>query len=132
DFDRGKRLRWFGINREEREPNDLRCEVDIVEAGYKFHMNNVAAAVGRENLRHLAWIAARHRDNARFYDAAFRAAVGVKVATEHPGGTSAAGLDTIHVSNRDELMRKLLDSGIGASKVHSRNDQYSAFSRFRR
>ena len=33
------------------ELTDLRCEIDIAEAGYKFHMNNVAAAIGRENLK---------------------------------------------------------------------------------
>jgi dTDP-4-amino-4,6-dideoxygalactose transaminase len=37
------------------------------------------------------------------------------------------------VANRDEVMCKLLDAGIGAaSKVHARNDTHSAFSRFRR
>ena len=69
---RGRLLRWYGIDRTATEPTDLRCELDVAEAGYKFHMNNVAAAIGRENLKHLAWIVARHRDNAKFYDSVFR------------------------------------------------------------
>jgi dTDP-4-amino-4,6-dideoxygalactose transaminase len=130
--ERARLLRWYGIDRELREPTDLRCEIDIAEAGYKFHMNNVAAAVGRENLKHLAAIVARHRDNARFYDEAFRGAPAVMVAEESPRGTSAAWLYTIHVENRDELMRKLNQAGIGASKVHARNDRHSAFAPFAR
>jgi dTDP-4-amino-4,6-dideoxygalactose transaminase len=132
DLARGRLLRWYGIDRTTREATDLRCELDIAEAGYKFHMNNVAAAIGRENLKHLGWIVARHRDNARFYDAAFRGVAGVTVAPENPNGTSATWLYTIHVANRDELMRALLALGIGASKVHARNDGHSAFGAFRR
>ncbi len=132
DYERGKLLRWYGIARTMREPTDLRCEVDIPEAGYKFHMNDVAAAIGRENLKHFTRIVTRHRDNARFYDAAFRDVNSITVAIENPSGTSAAWLYTIHVANRDELMHKLLEIGIGASKVHARNDKHSAFSSFNR
>jgi len=132
DHVRGRLLRWYGIDRTTTEPTDLRCEIDIAEAGYKFHMNNVDAAIGRENLKHLDWILSRHRDNARFYDAAFRRTNAITVAPENPNGSSAAWLYTIHAANRDELMRKLLENGIGASKVHARNDTHSAFSPFRR
>lgn len=129
DHARGKLLRWYGIDREAREASDMRCELDIAEAGYKFHMNNVAAVIGRENLKQLDRILARHRDNSRFYDAAFRGANAIRVASENPDGTSAAWLYTIHVENRDELMRKLIEAGIGASKVHARNDKHSAFAK---
>jgi dTDP-4-amino-4,6-dideoxygalactose transaminase len=132
DDARGRLLRWYGIDRNVREPTDLRCELDIAEAGYKFHMNNVAAAIGRENLKLLDWILMRHRDNARFYDAAFGGANSITVATENPVGTSSFWLYTIHVDNRDQLMGKLLEQGIGASKVHARNDIHSVFAPFER
>jgi dTDP-4-amino-4,6-dideoxygalactose transaminase len=131
-FERARLLRWYGIDRNSTQPTDLRCELDIAEAGYKFHMNNVSAAVGRENLKHAGGIIDRHRDNARFYDAAFRNAGAVRIVEDNPAGASAAWLYTIHVANRDELMRKLLEAGIGASKVHARNDKHSAFASARR
>jgi perosamine synthetase len=132
DAARGRLLRWYGIDRASTEPADLRCEIDVAEAGYKFHMNNVAAAIGRENLKHLDWILERHRDNAHFYDTAFRTSNSIRVAPENPEGTSAYWLYTIHVANRDELINKLAEQGIGASKVHARNDTHSAFARFKR
>jgi dTDP-4-amino-4,6-dideoxygalactose transaminase len=52
-------------------------------------MNDVAAAIGRENLKHLDWILMRHRDNARFYNEAFRSANNIMVASESLDGTSA-------------------------------------------
>jgi dTDP-4-amino-4,6-dideoxygalactose transaminase len=130
DDARGRLLRWYGIDRNSPDPMDLRCEVDVAEAGYKFHMNDVAAAVGRENLKHLDWILERHRDNADFYDEAFSGVNHIAVAADNRDGSSAHWLYTIHVSNRDELMRELLELGIGASKVHSRNDTHSAFAPF--
>ena len=97
DDARGRLLRWYGIDRE-HGPGDLRSEVDVAEAGYKFHMNNVAAAVGRENLKHLDWMLMRHRDNARFYDAAFRGRTTSRWRPENPDGASACWLYTIHVA----------------------------------
>ena len=127
---RARLLRWYGIDRNAREATDLRCEIDVAEAGYKFHMNDVSASVGRENLQHLDWILERHRDNAQFYDAAFGGNNRIRVAPENPAGTSAFWLYTIHVGNRDELMQKLWEHGIGASKVHARNDTHSVFAPF--
>jgi len=132
DDARGRLLRWYGIDRDTNETTDLRCEIDVTEVGYKFHMNNVAAAIGRENLKHLDWILTRQRNNAQFYDSAFSGTNAISIAAENPEGTSAFWLYTIHVANRDELMQKLLERGIGSSKVHARNDTYSAFLPFKR
>jgi len=48
---RGKLIRWYGIDRD-GDRKDFRCEADIDEWGYKFHMNDVCATVGIENLKH--------------------------------------------------------------------------------
>jgi len=42
-YKRAKLLRWYGIDRETGKPN---INVDIKEAGYKYHMNDVTAAMG--------------------------------------------------------------------------------------
>ena len=132
DDARARLLRWYGIDREATASGDARTEIDVPEAGYKFHMNDVAATIGRENLKQLDWLVARHRDNARFYGEAFRAANKIAVAPQNPDGASAYWLYTIHLDNRDEVMRGLRERGIGASKVHGRNDTLSAFAAFRR
>jgi dTDP-4-amino-4,6-dideoxygalactose transaminase len=130
DDARGRLLRWYGIDRS--SDVEERCDIDAAEAGYKFHMNNVAAAIGRENFRHLDWILVRHRDNARFYNNVFGSLNSVRLTSENPSGQSTYWLYTIRVENRDELMAKLLGLGIGASKVHTRNDVHSAFRQFAR
>lgn len=131
DFERAKLLRWYGIDRTIREGIDLRCEIDVPEAGYKFHMNDVCAVIGNENFKHLPEILLKHRENATFYNNAFEGVSSITVCPENPDGKSAYWLYTIHVNNRDELMGKLKELGIMASKVHARNDTHSMFAEFK-
>ena len=50
DYEKAKRLRWFGIDRDAKQRGE---NLDVTEAGYKYHMNNISAAIGRGNLVHL-------------------------------------------------------------------------------
>jgi dTDP-4-amino-4,6-dideoxygalactose transaminase len=50
---------------------DLRCEADIVEYGYKFHMNDVTAVIGLEQLKYVGKTIEKYRANAARYDKAF-------------------------------------------------------------
>lgn len=130
DYERAKLLRWYGVDRTIREGIDLRCELDIAEAGYKFHMNDLAATIGNETFKYLPEIVERHRENAKYYD--FMFSDKIRYVPENPNGKSAYWLYTIHVENRDELMQKLKENGIMSSKVHSRNDTHSMFMEFKR
>lgn len=130
-YDRAMLLRWYGIDRTRKEGVDLRCEIDVEEAGYKFHMNDVAAIIGDTNFKHLNEIVNRHRENAEYYDEVFADCDRITVAPENPDGKSSYWLYTIHVPNRDDVMKKLNEAGIMASKVHSRNDTHSMFNEYR-
>lgn len=51
DYERARLLRWFGIDRRNAKASILgEREFDVKECGYKYHMNNLAAAVGLGNL----------------------------------------------------------------------------------
>ncbi len=130
DHERARLLRWYGISREVREAKDLRCEIDVAEAGYKFHMNDVCATVGLENFKHLNWITERHRSNAKFYENAFKDVEGITVVPETTNSKSSYWLFTLHLQNRDHVMNSLKEYGIMTSKVHARNDTHSMFKEF--
>lgn len=130
DYERAKLLRWYGIDRTIREGIDLRCELDVPESGYKFHMNDINATIGLVNFAHVNEIVARHRENAAFYYDAFKGYSKITCVPENPDGRSSFWLFTIHVNNRDELMAKLREDGIMSSKVHARNDTHSMFASF--
>ncbi|MFT6258484.1 MAG: dTDP-4-amino-4,6-dideoxygalactose transaminase [Rickettsiales bacterium] len=131
-YERARLLRWYGIDREPKtkEKVDLRCELDVAEAGYKFHMNDVCASVGIENFKHIDYIVGKHRDNAKFYDQAFEGCENIIISKENPKGKSAYWLYTIHLNNRDEVMKKMGEIGVMTSKVHARNDTHSMFRDF--
>jgi dTDP-4-amino-4,6-dideoxygalactose transaminase len=52
-YDRVKLLRWYGIDREYKNNKDYRLENDISEWGYKYHMNDINATIGIENLKYI-------------------------------------------------------------------------------
>jgi perosamine synthetase len=129
-YDRAKLLRWYGISREVKDVNDLRCELDISETGHKMHMSDVTAVIGMENFKHLDEIVLKHQENARYYDSFFESH-GISFSKNHPKAESSYWLYTIHAANRDTLMDQLKKEGIMSSKVHTRNDVHSAFGAFK-
>jgi dTDP-4-amino-4,6-dideoxygalactose transaminase len=52
DPERARLLRWFGLDR--RSSSDFRAAQNIKEVGYKYHMNDINAAIALENLNHLS------------------------------------------------------------------------------
>ena len=131
DYKRASLLRWYGIDRTVREGVDLRCEIDVAEAGYKFHMNDVAAVIGNTNFKHIDEIIEKQRENAAFYNEVFADCSQITVVQENPDGKSCCWLYTLHVNQRDLIMNKLNELGIMSSKVHARNDTHSMFREFR-
>jgi len=64
--DRARLLRWYGLDRESSA--SFRCDQRITEAGYKYHLNDIAASIGLANLPHTEWVVDLHREHARAYD----------------------------------------------------------------
>jgi dTDP-4-amino-4,6-dideoxy-D-glucose/dTDP-4-amino-2,4-dideoxy-beta-L-xylose transaminase len=122
---RAKLMRWYGIDRENNERSDFRCEADIPEWGFKFHMNDIAAATGLANLEIIDEVVARHRAHAAAYDHAFADVDGLTVLERAADRDSAFWIYTMRAERRDDLMRKLGDAGIASSRVHERNDIHS-------
>ena len=119
-----KLLRWYGIDREgPRE--DFRCEIDIPEVGFKFHMNDVSAAVGRANLRDFEKVIGANKANGNYYNDQLRDTPGVTLIPQVEGGESAYWLYTLHVENRDEFVKYMNEKGITTSRVHERNDNHT-------
>lgn len=129
DYERGKRLRWFGIDREAKGTGDERTENDIPEWGYKFHMNDIAATMGLAQLHYLPYIVARHRDNAAYYDSV--------LSTDRqefpPEARGAWWLYTLlweDGETRARFMEYMKAQDIHVSRVHSRLDQLTCFKQY--
>jgi perosamine synthetase len=121
-YARGRRLRWFGLDR-----TIERLDQDIHEAGYKYHMNDVSATIGLEQLPHAGANLARHRAHAAEYDEAFAALDGVQPLRYRGDRESARWIYTLRVRDRSSFAAFMQRAGVEVSRVHTRNDRYSLF-----
>jgi dTDP-4-amino-4,6-dideoxy-D-glucose/dTDP-4-amino-2,4-dideoxy-beta-L-xylose transaminase len=123
-YKRGKTIRWYGIDREENR-KDFRCEADILEWGFKFHMNDINATIGIENMRHIDHIISKHRSNAKFYEKELRNVKGIQLLDYKDDRESSYWLFTMLVDDQDGFMNKMKEKGIMVSRVHERNDKHT-------
>lgn len=128
-LNRGKLLRWYGIDREGNR-KDFRCEADIIEWGFKFHMNDICATVGIENLKHANEIIKSHQSNAMFYDTNLKNMSDINLLTRHSDRESSFWIYSMLVNNRDGFYRWMKECNIIVSQVHERNDKHTCVREF--
>ena len=124
EYKRAKLLRWYGIDRESVR-KDMRCEEDIVEWGYKYHMNDVCATVGLGNFDHALENVKIARDNARYYNQELLGVPGVKVIQTRTDRLSSYWIYTLLVEDRTSFAHMMGTKGISVSRVHERNDKHT-------
>jgi dTDP-4-amino-4,6-dideoxygalactose transaminase len=129
-YRRGKLLRWYGIDRDGNR-KDFRCEADIEEWGFKFHMNDVCATIGLENLRFADSIIGKNRNNAKFYDNQLVDTSGLTLLERNKDCNSAFWIYSMLVENRDDFYRYMKECGIVVSQVHERNDKHTCVKEYR-
>lgn len=132
-YERAKLLRWYGIDRNKRnyKGRDLRLEHDVVDWGYKYHMNDINATIGLYNLPSIPNLIKLNRNNAAYYDEHI---VNPKIKKVHLNDSihnSSYWLYTIFVENKAEFIEYMKEKGVMASQVHQRNDVHSCFQSFR-
>lgn len=114
DTKKAKRLRWFGYDREEKQKKG---DTDLTEAGYKYHMNNISAAIGRGNLAEIKGILEHRKVLAELY-------------REH-GLFAHAWLAGGFTEDYAGLKQRMLDAGYEIGQHHFRNDRYTLFKEFK-
>lgn len=124
----GARLRWFGIDRDLRTPSVLgEPDWNVTRLGFKYQMNDVAAAIGVANLRDLAASLARRRSIAARYAERLRDVPGVTLLERRPDRESAYWLFTLLVERREAFILMLRRHRIAASVVHLRIDRHDLY-----
>ncbi len=110
DYEKAKRLRWFGIDRDAKQRGE---NPDVTEAGYKYHMNNISASIGRGNLPYL-W---KLLDHIKELGDIYREA----------GMFSHLWLAGGLTNDYEGLKKELNDAGYEVGMHHFRNDMYTVF-----
>jgi perosamine synthetase len=131
DDERLRRLRWLGIDKDtfrRTSPGAYDWEYDVPEVGFKYHMNDIQAAIGIEQLKLLDKENARRNEIARMYRHELEGA-DVVLPPLRADRESSYHLFPILVEERDELVKKLKMRGIGTGVHYRRNDEYPMYAR---
>ncbi len=126
DYERGRLLRWFGLDR--NKSVDMRCDQDPPDYGYKFHMNDIAAAIGIANIEDIHDAIEKARRNAHIYDGEFCRYMHIYSRELFRFGASP-WVYTINVSNVDKFIEFMNSNDVKVSRVHDRNDLKHIFRR---
>lgn len=141
-FGLARKLKWFGYDRdavkdERGEWKGQRWSADIRpnEVGFKFNMNNISAAIGMAQMKHIGALLEAHRSNAATYNDAFFDCAYIKPLRVPAKAQSSYWVYTCLFTGSEELRNELIErlnaEGIAAGLVHLPNDMYSAFEEFK-
>ena len=121
-------LRWFGLDRTKSE--SFRCTQNIKTAGFKYHMNDIAASIGISNIPEARKSVLKTRNNSRYL---IKNIKNDKIVLPKFDGTTSFWLFSMHVldDKKKTFEKHLADNGITSSSVHYRNDLYDSTAKFK-
>lgn len=130
DADEARLRRWFGIDRRKKLANnwepykDRKILFDIEYPGYKFQMNDIAAALGIEGLKFYEEIMAHRK---AVFDIYRQAGLPLVDSSENRYGYACVLLE-----NRDAFATAMAEANIETNVMQVRNDLYKIFEPYRR
>ncbi len=127
-----RRLIWLGISRgtwDRAKESAYKWEYNVEELGFKYHMNDILAAIGLVQLKKLDSTNARRADIAARYNDAFSRAAWIETPIEKPYAKSAHHNYVIKVLNgkRDKMIEYLAANDISASVHYIPNHLYELY-----
>ncbi len=99
EYKRARKLRWFGLDK-----TIPRMKNDILEAGYKYHMNNVNATIGLVQLENIKENVFRYIENGQYYDECLSGITGLELVSYYPNTEPSYWLYTMKVERRDDFV----------------------------
>ena len=123
--ERARLLRWFGLD---RIKGGFRCDQEVTLMGYKFHMNDLTAAVGLANLPLALANIARAKENGLYYQAALLdAGLAEHGPSTLPNVAPAWWFFPLRVPERESFIARMAAAGVECARPHARNDLQPVF-----
>jgi perosamine synthetase len=129
DYLEARRRRWFGIDRANTNTSILgvRDYEGVTELGYKYHLNDLGAAVGLGNLTDFQSCLYRRQEIGALYRQELANIPGLKLLECRNDRTHAYWIFTALVERREDFIRKMREKGIPTSVVDLRIDRNPIF-----
>jgi len=132
--ERARRLRNLGVSAPvlerlaaQEKGTALGWRYDVTEVGYRYHMNDIAAALGLAQLSTLDSDNARRREIASRYVRGLSGTPGLSLPRYESDRECSYHLFLVQVERRNDLARKLIEHNVVVSVHYERNDRYELF-----
>jgi perosamine synthetase len=128
-----RRLRWVGINKDtwkrskDRDASQYSWEYDVEELGYKYHTNDILAAIALVQLERLPQTNARRREICALYDEGLGDLPWLELPVERPDVVSARHNYVVRLENRDGLADWLREHRVATGMHYIPNHLYSMY-----
>jgi perosamine synthetase len=125
-----RKLRSLGVDRDAFQRISERgynWEYSVNEVGYKYYMNDIEAAIGLVQLRHLDEDNARRAGIAGQYRRRLADVPGIRLLQYKKDRTSSNHMFCVLVEERNRLVDKLRGQGVDVGVHYRRNDQYPMY-----
>lgn len=132
DYERAEKLKWFGMTRKVPEGKtrlEHQMTADVEEAGYKIHMNDIAASIGLANFDLALKSVERSRLNASALTAGLVNVPGLQLLEPPAESDPAWWVYGFLTKRRAETMAALVKAGIVSTPMWRPNNLYSCFQR---
>ncbi len=130
---RMRKLRWVGMSRDTWGRNDAADAsqyswyYNIEELGYKFHTNDIMAAIAIVQLRRLPETNGRRRAISALYDAGLHDLEWLQLPVERDYAKSARHNYVVQLEGRDAFMAYLREKGIATGLHYIPNHYYEMY-----
>ncbi len=138
-YERLKKLRWLGIDKStyertkaDKKNSDIYAwKYNVPEVGYKYHMNDINAAIGIEQLKLLDKENAYRRKLAKIYNQGLSHPDIISLPHVSPDVVTSQHLYVIQVKKRDGLIVKLKANGIAPGVHYRPNNIYPMYNGYK-
>jgi perosamine synthetase len=118
-YERMKKLRWMGITKDTFNRNIGRYSwfYDVVEPGFKYHMNDITAAIGLAQFENIYWLNEQRKKWSDYYSKNLQGVGDIELPPIKDYMAPSYHNYVIKTSHRDELQEYLKENGISTG-VH--------------
>ncbi len=120
-------LRWYGLDRTKGQ--SFRCTQNISVAGFKYHMNDVSAAIGIENIPYAKDSVLKHRSNSKYL---IKNIDNKLILNSEWDENCSFWIHPIYIRNskKEKFIEYMKLNKIACSPVHFRNDKYDCTAKY--
>ena len=130
-----RKLRWVGISKDTWKRSEIDTKYSwfytVEELGFKYHMNDIAAAIGLVQLEKLDGLNNRRREIVQTYNENFSDLDWMETPVEKEYAKSACHNYVVKAEERDRFIKYLQEHGISASVHYFPNHLYDLFKDYR-